>query len=88
MSPPLPSPSARRQSLGDTLLKQVLLCPLHFFTVPPPLSFFWLYCAITCKQAGVSRARLPCENLSVSFLSLLQGYFTKFLANVTMMLAC
>lgn len=40
MSPPLPSPSARRQSLGDTLLKQVLLCPLHFFTVPRPFLSF------------------------------------------------
>lgn len=40
MSPPLPSPSTRRQSLGDTLLKQVLLCLLHFFTVSRPFLSF------------------------------------------------
>lgn len=65
MPPPLPLSSLRRQSLGDILLKQVLLF-LSISLQFPPLSAIMCYCV----HSGWSLRAHFCENMPI-FLSLI-----------------
>lgn len=82
MPPPLPLSSLRRQSLGDILLKQVLLfLSISLQFPPPPLGYSVLLCAIRLESQEFTSVKI-CSFFS---RSLLQGYFIKFLANVIML---
>lgn len=63
MPPPLPFPSTRRQSLGDSSQAGTSMSSPFLYSPPPP----WLYCASMCKQAGVSELTSPVKICPFSF---------------------